>query len=102
MGMVFSKDLDRYSPTLGCTVGELRAHIESLFKPGMTWDNHGRGGWHLDHIFPLSVAMKAGEEAFNKALNYRNVQPLWEHENMAKFASMPEQWPTIEAFLKAW
>ena len=24
------------------------------FKPGMTWTNHTRYGWHIDHIISLS------------------------------------------------
>ena len=33
---------------LGCSIAAFKEHIAGLFKPGMSWDNHG--GWHLDHI----------------------------------------------------
>ena len=39
---------------LGCTVDKLKLHLESKFKLGMTWDNHGE--WHYDHIIPLCSA----------------------------------------------
>lgn len=73
----------RYSGSLegllGCTVAEALAHIESLFRPGMTWDNHG--AWHVDHRRPLS---RGG------SWHYTNLQPLWAEENFAKGASVPE------------
>jgi len=34
---------------IGLDLIELRKYLESLFKPGMTWKNYGRGGWHIDH-----------------------------------------------------
>ena len=37
---------------IGCTPDELRRHMESLFEPWMTWENHGVGGWDIDHIKP--------------------------------------------------
>ena len=39
---------------LGCSVADLKKHLESKFDPGMTWDNYGRDGWHIDHIIPLA------------------------------------------------
>ena len=32
---------------LGCSVEEFKKHIESLWEPGMTWDNWTRDGWHV-------------------------------------------------------
>ena len=32
---------------------ELRAHLESKWQPGMSWDNYGKQtGWVIDHIVP--------------------------------------------------
>lgn len=41
---------------IGCSGEELKAHLESQFKPGMTWDNYGFGSgkWVIDHIRPIS------------------------------------------------
>ena len=70
------------SDILGCTWEEFRIHIESQFKDGMTWDNHGQYGWHLDHIIPLSSAKT--EEEIYKLNHYTNLQPLWAEENLKK------------------
>ena len=69
---------------LGCTLEELRAHLESKFEPGMTWENHGRNGWHIDHIYPLSKTDINNEEAIMKTLHYTNLQPLWFKDNIKK------------------
>lgn len=65
---------------LGCDYETFKAYFESLFKPGMTWENHG--AWHIDHIYPVS---KAKDEQHLLQLNhYTNLQPLWADENWAK------------------
>lgn len=69
---------------IGCTPLELKQHLESKFKPGMTWDNWGFRGWHIDHIVPLSAFDLTDKEQFLKASNYTNLQPLWCHENWTK------------------
>ena len=67
---------------LGCTFEELKQHLESQFQEGMTWDNYGRDGWHIDHIYPVS---KARDEQHLLELNYyTNLQPLWKKDNIAK------------------
>lgn len=30
---------------LGCSIPELKQHLESQFQPGMTWENYGQ--WHI-------------------------------------------------------
>lgn len=69
---------------LGCTPLELIRHIEKLFKPGMTWDNYGSRGWHIDHIRPLSLFDLTKREEFLIAGHYTNLQPLWAEENLKK------------------
>lgn len=67
---------------LGCSYEQFKQHLESQFKEGMTWDNYGRNGWHIDHIYPIS---KAKDEQHLLQLNhYTNLQPLWEKDNIAK------------------
>lgn len=41
---------------VGCTVDELRAHLESTWTEGMSWETYGRGEncWVIDHIKPLA------------------------------------------------
>lgn len=65
---------------IGCTYDELRRHLESMFRDGMSWENKGK--WHIDHIIPLSSA-KTQEDVI-KLCHYSNLQPLWEQENKKK------------------
>lgn len=73
---------------LGCTIDELKAHIEAQFIDGMTWDNWGHTGdvWHLDHIIPLSSFNLTDRDQFLAACHYTNLQPLWAKENLQKGA----------------
>lgn len=67
---------------IGCTPLELIEYIEKKFVVGMTWDNHGKYGWHIDHIVPLSSA-KTNDELY-KLCHYTNLQPLWAIDNIRK------------------
>ena len=77
---------------LGCSLDELRQHIESKFQPGMTWDNWGRGPgtWQLDHIMPLSKFDLTNRQHFILACHYLNLQPLWSEVNSRKRAKHPD------------
>lgn len=65
---------------LGCTFEELKYHLESQFRDGMSWENHGE--WHIDHKIPLSWAKN--EDEMKELCNYKNLQPLWAFENLSK------------------
>lgn len=67
---------------VGCTPKELSIFLEKKFKDGMTWDNYGFYGWHIDHIIPLSSAKT--EEELYKLFHYTNLQPLWAFDNLSK------------------
>lgn len=69
---------------LGCTMTELRAHLEAKFHPGMTWENYGE--WHIDHIRPLASFDLGDPEQAKVACHYTNLQPLWAVENLQKGA----------------
>jgi hypothetical protein len=69
---------------LGCSIEQLREHLEKQFKSGMNWDNYGRGGWHIDHIRPCSSFDLSQKEEQAKCFNYTNLQPLWAKENLEK------------------
>jgi len=69
---------------IGCSPEVLQNWLESKFKPGMTWDNHGFYGWHVDHVIPCAVFDLADPKQQKKCFNYKNLQPLWQKENFSK------------------
>jgi hypothetical protein len=71
---------------LGCSVENLRLHLEALFTSGMSWDNYGRGGWEIDHITPLSAFDLTDPAQALRAVHFTNLQPLWAAENLSKRA----------------
>lgn len=73
----------RTEKMIGCTIEQLRSHLESRFKRGMTWDNHG-SHWHIDHIIPMAHFDLTDESQLLAASHYTNMQPMWAAENLAK------------------
>ncbi len=71
---------------LGCSVAEAKVHLERLFKPGMTWENFGFYGWHIDHIRPCSSFDLRDPEQQRACFHFSNLQPLWARENLTKHA----------------
>jgi hypothetical protein len=67
---------------IGCTPTELKVYLESLFTTGMSWDNYGLYGWHIDHKKPLSSAKT--EEELLTLCHFTNLQPLWAKDNLTK------------------
>ena len=69
---------------IGCSVEDLMKHLESKFQEGMSWDNYGRKGWHIDHIRPCASFDLLNEEEQKICFNYSNLQPLWAIDNLRK------------------
>lgn len=69
---------------LGCTVEQLKEHIQSQFQKGMTWENWAHKGWHIDHIIPISSFDLSKEDEQRICFHYTNLQPLWAEENLKK------------------
>lgn len=67
---------------LGCTIPELKAHLESQFESWMSWENFGE--WQIDHISPLSAFDLTNIEEALKACHWTNLQPLCRIENAIK------------------
>ncbi len=76
---------------LGYSLSDLQSHLEAKFTDGMTWDNYGRGGWHIDHRRPLvSFDYETPDcPEFKQAWALSNLQPLWEIDNISKGSKWP-------------
>lgn len=78
---------NKCAPTLellGCTADQFRRYIESKFHPGMTWENYGVMGWHIDHIVSCWKFDLTDPEQQKACFHYTNLQPLWRDANLAK------------------
>jgi hypothetical protein len=69
---------------LGCSIDEFKIYLESKFQEGMTWENHGLKGWHIDHIIPCASFDLTKEEEQQRCFHYSNLQPLWWIDNLKK------------------
>lgn len=78
----FVEKSNRTFELIGCTPVELRAKIEALFLPGMSWEN--RRKWHLDHKRPLSSFDLRDVGQQKAAFHFSNLQPLWAKDNQTK------------------
>jgi len=68
--------------SLGYTPEELKQQ----FTEGMSWDNYGINGWHIDHIIPKTEFpfTSLDDKNFKKCWSLDNLQPLWADENRKK------------------
>jgi hypothetical protein len=76
----------KWESLVGYTVDKLKSHIEKQFTDGMTWDNHGRYGWHVDHKIPITAFnfQSPQDIDFKKCWALSNLQPLWWRDNIKK------------------
>jgi hypothetical protein len=73
-----------FNNLLGCSVEQLKQHLEQQFKPGMSWENYGYYGWHIDHIRPCASFDLSKPDKQKQCFHYTNLQPLWAKDNMSK------------------
>jgi len=78
---------EKTADLLGCSPAEFKAHIENLFQPGMTWENRGPRGWHIDHIKPCAAFDLSQPLEQKKCFHFSNLQPLWAVDNLRKSKS---------------
>lgn len=69
---------------LGYSMAQLKLHLERQFTRGMTWDNYGKAGWHIDHILPKRCFDLTADDGIVAYWSLSNLRPLWAHENHTK------------------
>lgn len=82
------KDM-RTAEFIGIDRAGFYAHIESLFLPGMTWENRSLRGWHIDHIIPCSFFDHSVKEQAKACWHYTNLRPMWAYSNLSKSDILP-------------
>jgi hypothetical protein len=71
---------------IGCTLEELKLHIESQFTEEMSWENYGE--WHIDHIKACYLYNLLDLEQQKQCFHYSNLRPLWASENCSLGAKL--------------
>ncbi len=66
---------------------QIKAHLESQFTEGMSWDNYGE--WHIDHIIPCAFFDSTKPNHPKVCFNWQNLQPRWAEENRSKADKIP-------------
>jgi hypothetical protein len=77
---------DRTLNLIGCSVEKLKRHLEAKFASGMSWENYGYRGWHVDHIKPCASFDLKDTRQQSECFHYLNLQPLWAEDNFKKHA----------------
>ncbi|HRA10091.1 MAG TPA: hypothetical protein PKX31_00400 [Chitinophagaceae bacterium] len=68
---------------IGCDIDFLKTHLSSKFTTGMTWENYGLYGWHIDHIKPCASFDLSNPIEQTACFHYTNLQPLWATKEIA-------------------
>ena len=91
LAMAVRKGRGKAASTLelvGCSLAELRDHLQSLFQAGMTWESYGHKGWHIDHIRPCASFDLTDPAQQRVCFHFTNLQPLWAKDNLRKSAKL--------------
>jgi hypothetical protein len=99
-GRLSAGKLEKAEELLGCSYDDFYKWISNQLADGMTMENYGLKGWHLDHVRPVmnfrDKEIDTELEVQKVAFNWRNYQPLWGADNQSK----NDDWtPQME---KAW
>lgn len=77
---------------VGCSIKDLKIHLEKLWQPGMSWKNYNYYGWHIDHKLPVYHFKTkydfSDPEIQKKCFYYKNLQPMWAKDNLKKSSKL--------------
>ena len=80
-GMVKSA---RTAELIDAEIADFKAYLSANWEEGMSWDNYGREGWHVDHIRPCASFDLTDKKQQLVCFNWRNLRPMWGAENISK------------------
>lgn len=80
-GKKYRASIDKVLPF---KISDLMVRLESMFLPGMTWNNIGE--WHIDHIKADAKFNYASvyDPEFAQSWAITNLRPLWASDNCSK------------------
>lgn len=78
---------DRMAGILGYDYEAFRAHIESTFTHGMTWDLFLSGQIHIDHRIPLALFDQTDLVSIRAAWALSNIRAAWPEDNIRKLSA---------------
>ena len=76
----------KWEEAVGYTLADLKEHLEKQFSAGMSWDNYGKFGWHIDHIRPICTFKfnSIEDKEFKECWSLENLRPLWWRDNLMR------------------
>lgn len=88
----YGKQSKSWNSLLGYNADDLKKHLESQFKNGMSWDEFLKGNIHIDHILPVSFFYFDNYDSpeFKQCWSLENLQPLWKQDNLKKRDYLPD------------
>lgn len=89
----YGKKAARTFELIGCTRDQFLRHIEGTWSDGMTWENYGLHGWHIDHKTPLAHFDLTDPSEQRRAFHFTNTQALWAPLNLSKGANISRPAP---------
>ena len=80
----------KYEDLLGCSIPDLKVYLEDKFSKEMSWNDFMGGKIQIDHIIPCAAFDLTKEDEQRKCFYYKNLQPLWNIENIRKSDKLPD------------
>jgi hypothetical protein len=92
--MVGGNESKTASGVIGVDAVTLKAHFETQFEAGMSWENHGIGDsnsnkWHIGHIIARSMYDSSDAEDVKRCWSLKNLKPQWACDNMKLGVALP-------------
>lgn len=73
-----------FAKRFGYSVESLRAHIESLFTPAMTWPLVERSDVHISLKYPARMFNLSTPDGIRRAYALDNLLPMWRRDDIVK------------------